>query len=193
MYILVFLVSSVANRQPKSQRGFFKGCLSIRTSVALAMKGETEGHAKWSWMPPWNQVYYAENILVAMLMGQDYISLFKIFQHKWGSVVVLLHHGAFWKGWWLFSIHTSSSCTWPLSWWEDAFAFYKVVPFAWKISWDSIRIYNSPILSGLHKGKDVLAIFQTCSRSPTATSHCSTAPPTLGEKKAIQLKRSIRV
>ena len=26
-------------------------------------------------MPPWNQVSYAENVLVAMLMGQDHISL----------------------------------------------------------------------------------------------------------------------
>lgn len=74
MYIPVLLVSSVANRQPRSQQGSFKGCLSIRTAVALAMKGETEGHAKWSRMPPWNQVYCAENILVVMLIGQDYIS-----------------------------------------------------------------------------------------------------------------------
>lgn len=48
MYILVLLVSSVANRQPKSQQDSFKGCLSIRTSMVLAMKGETEGHAKRS-------------------------------------------------------------------------------------------------------------------------------------------------
>lgn len=48
MYILVLLVSSVANRQPKSQRGSFKGCLSIRTSMASVIKGETEGHGKWS-------------------------------------------------------------------------------------------------------------------------------------------------
>lgn len=82
MYISVLFVSSVANRQPRSQQGSFKGCLSITTSIALAMKGETEGYAKWSRMPPWNQVCSAENVLVAMLMGLDYISLFKIFQDK---------------------------------------------------------------------------------------------------------------
>lgn len=145
MYTPVLPISSVANRQPKSQQGSFKGCLSMRTSVALAPKGETEGRAKWGWTPCWNHVYYTENILVAMLMGQDYISLLKIFQHKWGRVVGLLHHAAFWKGWRLLSIYTSSSCTWPLSWWEDASAFYKVVSFAWKTLWDSIRMYNSQI------------------------------------------------
>lgn len=40
----------------KKQRGSFKGCLSIRTSMALAMKGETEGRAKWGLMPPWNRL-----------------------------------------------------------------------------------------------------------------------------------------
>lgn len=79
----------------------------------------------------------------------------------------LLHHVAFWKGWWLLSIYTSSSCTWPLSWWEHAFAFYKVVTFAWKthhetqlgfiITWfiqDSIKVKmfwpyskNDPVLT----------------------------------------------
>lgn len=72
MYILVLLFSSLANRQPRKQQGSLKGCLSIRTAKALAMKGETEGQAKWSPMPPRNQVYYAKNILVAMLMVQDY-------------------------------------------------------------------------------------------------------------------------
>lgn len=113
MCMPVLLVSSVAERQPGSQRGSFKGCLSIQTSMALAKKGETGGRAKWSLMPPWTQVYCAETILVVMLISQDCISLFKIFQHKWGSGVRLLHHAAFWEGWWLLSIYTSSSHTWP--------------------------------------------------------------------------------
>lgn len=75
MYISVLLVSSVSSRQPRSRRGSFKGCLSIRTSMVSAMKGEAERHTKWGLMPPWNQVHYAGNILVAMLMGQDYVSL----------------------------------------------------------------------------------------------------------------------
>lgn len=82
IYIPVLLFSSVANRQPRNQQGSFKGCLSIRSAIALATEGETEGQAKWSPVPPWNQVYYAKNILVAMLMARDYFSLFKTFQHK---------------------------------------------------------------------------------------------------------------
>lgn len=38
------------------------------------------------------QADYAEHILVAMLMAWDYISLFKNFQHKLGSVEGLLYH-----------------------------------------------------------------------------------------------------
>lgn len=86
IYIPVLLFSSVTNRQPRNQQGSLKGCLSIRSAIALAMEGETEGQAKWSPVPPWNQVYYAKNILVAMLMARDYFSLFKSFQHKRGSV-----------------------------------------------------------------------------------------------------------
>lgn len=82
IYIPVLLFSSVANRQPRNQQGSFKGCPSIRSAIAMAMEGETEGQAKWSPVPPWNQAYYAKNILVAMLMARDYFSLFKTFQHK---------------------------------------------------------------------------------------------------------------
>lgn len=100
----------------------------------------------------------------------------------------LLHHVAFWKGWWLLSIYTSSSCTWPLSWWEHAFAFYKVVTFAWKTSWDSIRIYNNQINSGLHKGKDVLAIFQKCPspHTPPLTVPSLFPQPQEGKRRTIQ-------
>lgn len=107
-----------------------------------------------------------------MLMVQDYFSLFKNFQHKWGGVEWLLHHVAFWKCWWLLSIDTSSSSTW----WQAAFAFYKVVPFAWKTSWHSIRIYNSQTSSGLNKDKDVWVwtVLQSCSlASHLSTCHSS--------------------
>lgn len=192
MYIPIFLFSSVANRQPRNQQGSLKGCLSIRTAMALAMKGETEGQAKWSPVLPWNQVYYAKNILVAMLMVQDYFSLFKNFQHKWGGVEWLLHHVAFWKCWWLLSIDTSSSSTW----WQAAFAFYKVVPFAWKTSWHSIRIYNSQTSSGLNKDKDVWVwtVLQSCSlASHLSTCHSSrdALPAPGGENGPFKWKESL--
>lgn len=169
--------SSVANGQPRSQQGPFKGCLSMKTSMVLAMQGETEGHAEQSWLPPWSQADYAEHILVAMLMGKHYISLFKIFQHELGSVEGLLHHMAFGKSWWLLSIYTSSASTWPLSWGEDAFASYKVVPFAWQTSWDSIRIYKSQTASGSIKVKTSWPYPQYVQVRTPATSHCSIAVP----------------
>lgn len=148
MYLPILLVSFVANRQPKSQQGSFKGCLSIRTSMALAMKGETEGHAKWSWMPCWNCVDYAENTLVAMLMGQDSISLDCL---NFSSTNEAVYSGAvtscsFLKGL-VASLHLHllllHMALFPGE--KMLLLFHKVVSLAWKILWDSIRIYNSQI------------------------------------------------
>lgn len=61
--------------------------------MVSTMKGEAEGHAKWGLMPPWNQVYYAGNILVAVngtgLCFSDYLKIFST------NEAGLLHHVAF--------------------------------------------------------------------------------------------------
>lgn len=145
-------------------------------------------------MSPQNQVHYAENITCCYANGvglyfSDYLKISSTNEAvQRGCYIMQLSENA--GG-------SSPFTPPPLAHGERMLLlFYKVVPVAWKTSWDLIKIYNSQTSSELNKNKDALAVFQTCSSSlHSSTSHCYIAdPPTHGEEKqTMQLKRRTKV